>query len=123
MGATLDGQDLFDGQQLKIEIGSLRRDSIERAVPGLDGTISIDLGCRGRKVKQTGVLRAESRSRIRERISSISAFIDGNTHTLKSDDGEELCNLRMDTFEAGQEKISGSGVYCDYKIIYTQLVV
>jgi len=37
MSVTLDGQNLFDEQQLEIELSSLNRDSIERAVAGLDG--------------------------------------------------------------------------------------
>ena len=51
MRVTLDGQNLFDEQQLEIEPGSITRNSIERAVAGLDGVLSIDIGRRGRKIK------------------------------------------------------------------------
>ncbi len=44
MSVTLDGQNLFDEQQLEIEQDSLNRDSIERAVAGLDGVLSVDMG-------------------------------------------------------------------------------
>ena len=44
MRVTLDGQNLFDEQQLEIEPGSISRVSIERAVAGLDGVLSIDMG-------------------------------------------------------------------------------
>ncbi|KPL20834.1 MAG: hypothetical protein AMJ75_11150, partial [Phycisphaerae bacterium SM1_79] len=77
MSAALDGQSLFDSQQLEVELGSIRRDSIERAVPGLDGILSIDLGGRGKQIKQRGVLRARSRAQMDERMSAISAFMDG----------------------------------------------
>ena len=62
MSIGLDGQMLFDKLDLKIETGSVSRDSVERAVSGLDGVLSIDLGGRSRKIKQKGVLRAASRA-------------------------------------------------------------
>lgn len=123
MGVTLDGQNLFDEQQLEILPGSLSRDSIERSVAGLDGVLSIDLGERGRKIKQTGVLQAKSRAQMNEKISAISAYIDGDTHTLITDNGTSINNLRMDTFRVDNERTSGSGFCCDYEIIYTQLKV
>ena len=46
MSATLDGQELFDRQQLQIEQESVHRDSVERTAAGLDGILSIDLGRR-----------------------------------------------------------------------------
>jgi len=123
MSATLDGQSLFDEQQLEIEQGSISRDSIERAVPGLDGVLSIDLGRRGRKIKQKGVLRAKSRSQMDDRISVISAYMDGDTHTLVTSGGKEFDNLRVDVFKVSKELASGGGVAIDYEIIYTQLKV
>ena len=123
MSVTLDGQNLFDERQLEIEPGSLRRDSIERAVVGLDGVLSINLGGRGRKIKQTGVLRTTSRSQMNERINTISACMDGDAHTLVTDSGEEFDNLRMDVFKVKKERTNGSGLCCDYEIVYTQLVV
>lgn len=123
MSVTLDGQNLFDEQQLEIELGSVSRDSIERAVPGLDGVLSIDMGGRGRVIKQKGVLRAKSRLQINERIGAISAYIDGDTHTLITGSGEEFDNLRMDVFKVSEERTNGSGVAVDYEIVYTQLKV
>ena len=123
MSVTLDGQILFDEQQMEIEAGSFGRASIERAVPGLDGLLSIDLGGRGRKIRQTGVLRANSRAQMNEKISAISAFMDGNTHTLVTNASEEFDNLRMDSFKVGPEHAGGSGVSIDYEIVYTQLKV
>ncbi|MHC4184584.1 MAG: hypothetical protein ACYSR4_01450 [Planctomycetota bacterium] len=67
MRTTLDGQNLFDEQELEIEAGSLSRDSVERAVPGLGGVLSIDIGGRSRKIKQAGVLRAQSRLQMTRR--------------------------------------------------------
>jgi len=122
MRVTLDGQNLFDEQQLEIEPGSITRDSIERAVAGLDGVLSIDMGGRGRKIKQKGLLQAKSRMQMNNRINTISAYMDGNTHTLARSDGEKLNNLRMDSFKVSMERASGSGIVVDYEIIYTQLV-
>jgi hypothetical protein len=123
MSVTLDGQSLFDEQQLEIEPGSVGRDSIEKTVPGLDGVLSIDMGGRGRKIKQRGVLRAKSRSQMDDRISVISAYMDGDTHTLVASGGKEFDNLRMDVFKVSKERTSGGGVAIDYEIVYTQLEV
>lgn len=121
MRTTIDGNDLFDNRQLEIKVGSFRRDSIERAAPGLDGVLAIDLGGRGRKLKQTGMLRARSRSLLNERINTISGYIDGDTHTLVTCDGREFENLRMDSFEVTNEQTDGAYIVVDYQITYTQL--
>jgi hypothetical protein len=122
MKATLDSNILFDEQTLEISAGSFSRDSIERTVPGLNGVLSIDLGRRGRKIKQTGTLRAKSQVQLDERISKIATFMDGNTHTLITSDGREFVNLRMDSFKTGTENANGIGIVVNYEIIYTQLV-
>lgn len=122
MRITLDGQNLFDEQQLEIETGSINRSSIERAVAGLDGVLSIDMGQSSRKIKQKGLLQAQSRKQMNNRIQKISAYIDGKTHTLTRSDGEEFKNLRMDSFNVIKERADGRGIIVDYEIIYTQLV-
>jgi len=122
MKVTLDAQMLFDEQALEISAGSFGRDSIERTVPGLDGVLSIDLGRRGRKIKQTGTLRAKSRAQLDERISKIAAFMDGDTHTLVTGSGRDFTNLRMDSFKPCSEHTDGTGIVVDYEIVYTQLV-
>jgi len=123
MSVTLDGKVLFDEQHLEIELGTFSRDSIERAVPGLDGVLSIDLGGRGRGISQKGVLRARSRVELNDKVASISACLDGDTHTLSLGSGEELGGLRMDVFKTSKERTSGGGIAVDYEIIYTQLKV
>jgi len=123
MSVTLDGQALFDEQHLEIEPGTFSRDSIERAVPGLDGVLSIDLGGRGRQIRQTGVLRAKSRAELNDKIGAISTYMDGDTHTLEMSNGQEFCDLRMDIFKADKERTSGGGIAIDYEIVYTQLKV
>lgn len=121
MSITLDGQILFDEQGLEIQAGSFSRDSIERAVAGLDGVLSIDMGRRGRKIKQTGTLRAKSRTKMNDRIAWISACMDGDTHTLDAA-GRRYDNLRMDSFKIISEGTDAAGIIVDYEIIYTQLV-
>ena len=123
MSVTLDGQEVFDRQQLDIKPGSASRDSVERTVPGLDGMLSIDMGGRGRKITQKGVLRAKSRMQLNEKISAISAYMDGDTHMLITDGGEEFDNLRMDVFKVSTERTSGGGAVVDYEIVYTQLQI
>jgi hypothetical protein len=121
MNTTLDGQEIFDRQQLEIEIGSFSRDSIERTVPGLDGVMSVDLGRRCIKIKQTGTLRAKSRTHLDDRIAAISNYMDGNIHSLVTGEGREFVNLRMDTFKVKNELADGAGIVVDYEITYTQL--
>lgn len=122
MKATLDAQMLFDEQALEISADSFSRDSIERTVPGLNGVLSIDLGLRGRKIRQTGTLRTKSRTQLDERISKIAAFMDGDTHTLITGSSRKFINLRMDSFKTGTEHADGTGVMVDYEIVYMQLV-
>lgn len=122
MKVTLDSQMLFDEQTLEISADSFSRNSIERTVPGLDGMLSIDLGRRGREIKQTGTLRAKSRTQLDERISKVVAFMDGDTHTLITGSNREFANLRMDSFKPGNEHADGIGIVVDYEIVYTQLV-
>jgi hypothetical protein len=122
MSVTLDGQICFDEQQTEIEPGSFSRASIERTVPGLEGVLSIDLGSRSRKIRQTGVLHAASQAQLNQKISAISNFMDGNTHTLASS-SEEFDNVRMDSFKVNGKRPAGNGVAADYEIIYTQLKV
>ena len=122
MKTTLDKQILFDEQTVEISADSFSRDSIERTVPGLNGVLSIDLGLRGRKIRQTGTIRAKSRTQLNERINKITAFMDGDTHTLVTSSGREFVNLRMDSFKTAAEHTDGTGIITDYEIIYTQLV-
>ena len=120
MQVTLDEQRLFDEQRLEIRTGSLSRASMERTVPGLDGVLSIDLGRRNRQITQSGTLRAKSRLQMDSRIGTISAHIDGDTHTLVVGN-QELEKLRMDSFKILSEHKEGAGIRIDYEIVYTQL--
>ena len=120
MQVTLDGQRVFGEQPVEIRNGSFRRASMERTVPGLDGVLSIDLGHRHRQITQTGTLRAESRLQMDGRISTISAHMDGHTHTLATGN-REFGHLRMDSFKILSEHMDGVGIRVDYEIIFTQL--
>jgi hypothetical protein len=106
-----------------IEAESAQRESIERSAAGLDGVVSIDLGGRGRKVRQKGEIRARSKTELNSRVEAISALMDGDTHTLVGSQGETFENLRIDSVSVKNERISGSGIVVDYEIIYTQLMV
>ena len=123
MSIALDGQKLFDEQQFEIEAGSVNRASIDRSVAGLEGVLSIDLGGRGRKIRQSGLLRAQSREKMQQRLEKISNCMDGKSHVLAIDNDEVFENLRMDVFKAGRQRAEGGGVCCDYEIVYTQLKV
>ena len=122
MKVTLDGHNLFDEQRLEIELGSFNRGSVERAVAGLDGVLSVDVGGRGRKIKQKGSLRANSRTQMNNKINAVSSYMDGSTHILLTSDGDNYDNLRIDSFKVSKERASSSGIVVDYEIVYTQLV-
>ena len=121
MNVTLDGNALFDERSLRIEVGSASRARIERAVGGLDGVLSIDLGQRARAIRQTGTLHAPSRATMDARAASIAAFIDGDTHTLTTTGGQEYRHVRMDSFRRLGERPDGPGITAEYEILYTQL--
>ena len=120
MSTTLDGKALFDEQDLQIDPGGIERDSVERAVAGLDGTVSIDLGRRSRKLRQRGVLRAVGRAALNGRVDAIMALVDGDPHTLVTANGRRYANLRIDAFKLLDERVTGAGVVARYEIIYTQ---
>jgi hypothetical protein len=120
MSVNLDSKKLFD-EAATIEVESVRRESIERVAAGLDGVMSIDLGERGRKIKQKGEIRARSKAELKSRIEAISAFIDGDTHILTNSEGQTFEDLRVDSVSIENERGSGSGVVADYEVIYRQL--
>jgi hypothetical protein len=118
----LDGQVLFEGQA-EIEAEAVKRASVERSAAGLDGVVSIDLGSRGRKIKQKGELRAASRELMRKRFEEILTFLDGKVHTLETKEGDVFEDLRMDSFKVTNEECSGAGLVADYEIEYMQIRV
>ena len=120
---NLDGINLFGEGESQIEVGSFSRESIERSAAGLDGVISIDLGERGRKIRQKGEIRARSKADLDSKVGAISAFIDGDTHTLVDSQGETFENLRVDSVNVKNERGSGAGVVADYEVVYAQLMV
>jgi hypothetical protein len=123
MGMTLDGLALFGDGETELEVGSFSREHLDRSAAGLDGVVSIDLGGRGRKIRQKGELRARSKAELNSRVEAISAFVDGNTHALVGSQGDTFENLRVDSVNVKNERTSGSGVVADYEIIYVQLMV
>jgi hypothetical protein len=120
---NLDGINLFGEGESQIEAGSFGRESIERSAAGLDGVVSIDLGKRGRKIKQTGEIKARSKAELNSKVEAISAFIDGDTHSLDNGCGEKFENLRVDSVNVKNEKVSGTWIVADYEVVYTQLAV
>jgi len=118
---TLDGKALFDERELTIAVGPVERASVERGVPGLDGLASIDLGRRGRKVRQRGTLRATNQARMDARIAAIEVLLDGAPHSLLVSDGRRYDDLRMDAFVQRDRRVEGAGVVVEYEITYTQL--
>ena len=122
MSANLDGNKLFD-EPIVVEADSVSRESIERSAAGLDGVLSIDLGGRGRKIRQKGEIRARSKAELDNKAGAISAFVDGDTHTLVGSRAETFENIRVDSVNLKNERVSGAGMVADYEVVYTQLMV
>jgi hypothetical protein len=122
MAITLDNQRIFGDDCPVITIESLRRSFIESSAPGLDGVISIDLGSRGRKLRQTGRLRAKSAAELNRIIAGIQGYIDGKTHCMITTNDGTFNNLRMDSFIVTERGCEGAAVIADYQVAYTQLV-
>ena len=119
MKATLDGT--IDFEQTKLDVGSWRRDSIERAVAGVNGAVNIDLGKRTREIVQKGVIRAPSRSALMAKVDFIRDMADGACHTMETAEGERFENLWIDTVKVGSTEYRGSGASCEVEIRYVQL--
>jgi len=119
--STLDGQDLFASGPHEVRVASPQREAIRRGFPGLDGELHLDLGERGRAITQTGRLSAESACDLQTLLEQISAFVDGNSHTLIDTHGRTHANVLLETFEPTTPIRSSRGVWCDYQIHYRQL--
>lgn len=116
-----DGQSFFHNGRHIVQPLSWRRDSIDRGFGGLDGVVSVDLGLRKRKLKQRGFLSALSVPALMQLIDDISAYIDGQCHTLVDQHGVSYSNARMDHFSLVGPIAVGNQVQGEYEIIYTQL--
>lgn len=122
MAVTLDNERIFGDDCPVITLESIRRSFIECSAAGLDGVVSIDLGSRGRKLRQAGHLRAKSAVELAGIIASVEQFLDGKTHSLSSTDDGTFENLRLDSFKIVRRSCDGAAVGADYEICYTQLV-
>ena len=119
MNAWLD--DLIEFEENFFRAKTWGRDSIERGVAGLDGKISIDLGMRGRAIVQRGVLRGCSAEQLSRRVQEIYSLMDGSEHRLVRGESDVFDNLRIDWFEAGELRVGGASVWCEFEVRYTQL--
>ena len=117
--AVLDGSVAF--VQLRLEVGSWTRQTIERAAAGLDGVVSVDLGGRHRLLMQRGVMRAFSHAGLEAKLNTVRALVDGAAHTLAVSDGQSFANMRVDGVLPGERIAGGGGVRCEFEVRYTQL--
>jgi len=117
---TFDDQDFFiDGRHVVLPL-SRRRATLDKGFAGLDGVLSVDLGLRERKIKQSGRLTAKSAEALIALIGRIMDYIDGQCYTLVARNDVSYENVRMDSFAPGEITV-GNQAYCEYEIIYTQL--
>ncbi len=120
MKALLDNEIFFDEESFELEIKSPQRKIIQRSAAGLDGQVSIDLGLRGRKFIQKGVLRAGNQMQLEQQIDAIDKLVDGNSHILKCSDGKIFESLLIEEFQTGSLITGGAHTSCQYQITYKQ---
>ena len=118
---TFDGKAIFGHGSHHLEAGSWRRERVDRGFCGLDGILSLDLGCRERRLIQRGELSSTSSGAIQAMAANISNYLDGSVYELTDGYGETYSNVRMDSFELTKPMCTGLPARCEYKIQYTQL--
>ncbi len=119
MRVVIDG--VIEFEQTSLKVGSWQRDSIDRSAAGLDGVVSVDAGSRGRELKQSGLVSADSAEALGEQVGMLQGLVDGAEHVLVAGDGREFGNVRVDSVEVGDRKMSGRGWSGKVEIRYTQL--
>ncbi|MEN6387206.1 MAG: hypothetical protein ABFD79_18660 [Phycisphaerales bacterium] len=119
MKAVLDNI-LFNEEEFELEIKSPKREILRRSAMGLDGEICIDLGLRGRKIVQKGILRSQNENELQRKIAEIAALIDGQLHTLKCPNGRIFSNMLIEQFETDPIIKSGAQASSSYQIIFIQ---
>jgi len=118
---TFGGEAIFGRGEHRLEAGAWRRAQAEYGFAGLDGLASVDLGRRGRVLKQSGCLSAASVGALTALAERIAAWADGQAYTLVDERGVSYDNVRMDSFRLVGPMRSGAQACCDYEAVYTQL--
>jgi hypothetical protein len=118
---TLDGKQLFNNGDHTLQVESWGREALEKRFAGVDGVVSVDLGRRGRKLKQRGWLTAASKAALKKKCEKISAYINGQAYELVDANDTVYTKVRMDSFQLISELCAASPVRCEYEVTYTQL--
>lgn len=118
---TLDGQPLFSSGPCELTPLSWHRRLLRRELPGLNGEIVLDLGVRGRLLRQTGRLQASSAFDLNGLLRLIVAFQDGRAHTLVDNHGITYPDVLVTSFELTTPLTAGRGFWADYRMEYLQL--
>ena len=121
MRVWIDGEVKID--EAVVEVGSVRREVIDRGVNGLNGVASIDLGHRGRGIGIGGLLRVASGKGLDSVTEMIEAKINGGVCSLSIDDGRKFGDVRIDVFETSEREFGGSYVSCKCKLSCRQLKI
>lgn len=116
----LDGETLFDSGPHTLTAGPWQRELQRRAFNGLDGELTLDLGRRGRSMKQAGRLSADSVEALQALIDAIEAFNDGRPHTLIDPNGREQPRVLITRFALTTPVNAGRLAWCDYTLDYQQ---
>lgn len=119
--ATLDGQELFSSGPGELICESWPRETIRRGFSGLGGEILLDMGRRSRRLKQHGVLRADTQELLQLQICVIEEMNDGLQHMMIDADGIIYQKVILEKFEKLTAVQKANVCSCEYEIIYRQL--
>jgi hypothetical protein len=119
--STIDGQALFASGPHAFTVGSVEQQVIRRSAAGLDGEMVIDLGRRGRVIRQTGRLQAATVGELQAAFDQLHTFVDGHLHTLVDANGREFAGVLMEAIAPAGPVQHGRGYWCDYEIVYRQV--
>ena len=118
----LDDVNIFASGPSEVRTGSIERETQRRSFPGVDGELVLDLGRRSRRIYQRGRLHASTAAGVRDLIDQIESFMDGETHTLVDNHGTSIPDVIVERFEPTTPIHRSRGFWCDYEIVYRQLV-
>ena len=119
---SLDEQNLFASGPSEVRTGSIERETQRRGFAGVDGELVLDFGKRSRRVHQRGRLHASTAAGVYDLIAQIESFMDGGTHALVDNHSVSFPDVIVERFEPSMPVRRGRGFWCDYEIVYRQLI-
>lgn len=120
-GPTIDGNELFTTGPSEIVCEGWPRQMIRRGFSGINGEALLDMGSRGRRLTQRGILSGATAELLQQQIDAVNELADGKIHRLVDSDGVVFQKVVMENFQP-TTPMRNCGVFrCEYETIYRQL--